>query len=56
MITLIDLAFAALQTVLKDHGPKLPAGLIEAIQAAVDAWAEHRSDVVTKAALEAQRG
>lgn len=54
-IVLLDLAFGFVDQLLKDHGQKLPAELTEAAQAAVDAWAKHRADVVTKAALEAQR-
>jgi hypothetical protein len=41
---------------MAQHGQKLPAELVAAAQSAVDAWAAHRADVVTKANLEAQRG
>jgi len=35
---------------------KLPAEVSSAVQAAIDAIAAHRKDVVTKVNLEAQRG
>lgn len=56
MITFLDLLFGLASSVLEQYGKKLPAELVSATQAAVDAWATHRSDVVTKAALEAERG
>jgi hypothetical protein len=56
LITLADLGFGLLEMLLSKHGNKLPAQLVLAAQAAVDAWAIHRADVVTKEALEAQRG
>jgi len=56
LITLADIAFGFVEMLLAKHGQKLPAELVQATQSAVDAWAKHRSDVATKAALEAQRG
>lgn len=56
MITLADIVFGFLSMFLSQHGQKLPAELVAAGQAAVDAWAAHRDDVVTQANLESQRG
>ena len=56
MISLLDMGFGLVEMLLAKHGHKLPAELVEAGQAAVDAWAKHRADVVTKANLEEQRG
>ncbi len=56
MISLADVGFGFLELLLQKHGQKLPAELVQAAQAAVDSWAQHRGDVVTKANLEAQRG
>ncbi len=56
MISLADIGFGLLEMLLSKHGRKLPAELVQAAQAAVDSWAQHRGDVVTKANLEAQRG
>lgn len=56
MITLLDVGFALVESVLSKYSGKLPAQLVTAGQAAVDAWAAHRDDVITKANLEAQRG
>jgi hypothetical protein len=50
------MAFGLLEMALQKHGMKLPAELVQAGQSAVDTWAKHRADVVTKDALEAQRG
>lgn len=55
-ITLFDLVFGFLGNILSTHKDKLPAELVSAVQAAVDSWAAHRDDLVTKANLEAQRG
>lgn len=56
MITLADIAFGFVEMLLQKHGQKLPAELVDAAQKAVDAWAAHRADAVTKENLEAQRG
>jgi len=56
MIGLLDVGFTIVESVLQKYGQKLPAELVTASQAAVDAWAAHRADVVSKANLEAQRG
>lgn len=55
---LINLGLTALQTFLggiKSIG-KAPVEVVAAVQAAVDAVAAHKDDLVTKANLEAQRG
>jgi len=54
-ITLLDLSFAFLQAILGKLKSQLPAELATAAQAAVDAWAAHKNDVITQASLEAQR-
>ncbi len=55
-VSLIDLGIALLQSFLSGTKSKLPAEVLQSVQAAVDALAAHKDDVVTKAALEAQRG
>lgn len=55
-ITLLDLGFGFLQTFLGNLKSKLPAEVATEVQAAIDAIAAHRADVITKASLEAQRG
>jgi len=56
MVSLLDIGFGLVEMVLQKYNQKLPAELVTAGQAAVDAWAAHRDDVVSKANLEAQRG
>jgi hypothetical protein len=56
MMTLVDLIFQLLAGLLASHGQQLPAEVVTASQAAVDAWEAAKSDPVTKANLEAQRG
>lgn len=55
MIPLLDVALAFLEMFLGKAGNGLPAKVIEAVTAAVDAIAAHKNDLVTAAALEAQR-
>lgn len=55
-ISLIDLGLSFLQTFLSKMKNQLPVEVAGAVQAAIDAIAAHKSDVITKAALEAQRG
>lgn len=55
-ITLIDLGFAFLQNFLGSLKSKLPAEVAAALQAALDALAAHKADLLTKANFEAQRG
>lgn len=55
-ITLLDLGLNFLETFLSNLKNKLPAEVVQAIQAAIDALVAHKDDVVTKANLEAQRG
>jgi hypothetical protein len=54
-ITLLDIAFGFLGAILKNHGQQLPAELVTSAQAAIDAWATHRADAITKAQLEQSR-
>lgn len=56
MISLLDMGFGLLELVLSKYKSKLPAELATAAQSAIDAWAAHRDDVITKDALESQRG
>lgn len=55
-ITLLDLGISFLQSFLGGLKNKLPAEIVTAVQATIDALAAHKDDVVTKANLEAQRG
>lgn len=55
-ISLIDLGLSFLETFLGKMKNQLPAEVAGAVQAAIDAIAAHKDDVITKAALEAQRG
>ena len=55
-LTLIDLGLSFLTMFLGKMSNKLPAEVSSAVQAAIDAIATHRKDVVTKVNLEAQRG
>jgi len=56
IIGAIDAAFGLLEQLLSKNKNQLPTELVTAAQKAVDAWAEHRDDLITKANLEAQRG
>lgn len=55
-ITLLDLGLSFLQTFLGNLKNKLPAEVVQSIQAAIDALVAHKDDVVTRANLEAHRG
>lgn len=56
MIPILDLGITFLQMFLGKLGNQVPAQVVEAIQAAIDALVLHHADLVTKANLEAQRG
>lgn len=56
MIELVDLGLSLFQMFLDKQKNNLPAQVIGAIQGAIDALAAHKDDLITKAALEAQRG
>lgn len=56
MIEAVDLSLTFLQLFLGKMSSKLPAQVVAAVQAAVDALAAHRTDLLTKANFEAQRG
>lgn len=55
-IELIDLGLTFLQSFLGGMKNKLPAEVVTAIQATIDALASHKQDELTKANFEAQRG
>lgn len=55
MIETVDLALGILETLLGKLKSQWPTEVATAVQAAIDAVAAHKSDLVTKAALEAQR-
>jgi hypothetical protein len=55
-ITLIDLGISFLESFLSGLKNKLPAEVVAAVQAAVDALAAHKADALTKANFESQRG
>lgn len=56
MIELVDLGVTFLQMFLGKLSNQVPAEVVAAVQAAIDALAKHKDDLITKAALEAQRG
>lgn len=56
MIELVDLGLGLLETYLGKLKSNLPVEVVTAIQAAIDALAAHKSDLITKANLEANRG
>lgn len=56
MIAILGLVLPFVQTFLTEHGQKLPAEVLGAVQTAYNALAAHRQDLITKADLEAQRG
>jgi len=53
---LIGLGIEFLQAFLSKSNSKLPAEVLSAVQSAVSALEAHHNDLITKAALEAQRG
>lgn len=55
-LVVIDLGLTFLQSFLAKTGHALPAEVVTSIEAAVVALQAHKDDLVTKAALEAQRG
>jgi hypothetical protein len=57
MILAIELALALAKPLLAQLvKSKAPQDIIDATSAAIDAWDKHRADLITKPALEAQRG
>lgn len=52
----IDMGLSALHVLLSRNKNQMPAELVEAIQATIDALNAHRDDPLTKANFEAQRG
>lgn len=56
MIELIDLGVTFLQMFLGKLSNQLPAEVLAAVEAAINALDAHKNDLITKAALEAQRG
>lgn len=55
-VPLIDLGIALLESFLGKLKSKIPLEVAQAVQAAIDALASHKNDLITKANLEAQRG
>jgi hypothetical protein len=53
---LIGLGISFLQAFLAKSQNRLPAEVLAAVEAAITALTDHQNDLVTKAALEAQRG
>jgi len=57
MLALISLALSLGETLVSELTKSgVPAQVIASIQAAVNALAAHKNDLITKANLEAQRG
>lgn len=56
MIELLDLGISLTQMFLSKLGNKVPSELVALGQAFVDAAIAHKADLITKAALEANRG
>lgn len=56
MIELIDLGMTFLEMFLGKLKTQIPAEVVTAVQAAIDALAAHKQDLISKANLEAQRG
>lgn len=54
-VPVIDLFIGLAEAFIGKTSTKLPAEVLAAVQAAIDALATHRNDVITKAAFEAQR-
>lgn len=56
-LTLIDVGLSFLQQFVNGlKTGKAPAEVIASVQAALDAIFAHKSDIITKAGLDAQRG
>ncbi len=55
-VPMISLGLSFLQAFLTHSNNQLPAEVAGAVQAAIDALTKHRDDLITKAALDAQRG
>jgi len=56
MIEIVDLGLSFLQMFLGKFKSQLPAEIVASVQAAVDALAAHKDDLITKQNLENQRG
>ena len=54
-LALLDLGLSFFNTYLAKLGHKLPAEVVAAIQAAIDAITEHQTDIISKANLEKER-
>lgn len=55
IIPLLDLGLSILEQYLGKLKDQLPEDVVAAVQAAIDALAAHKNDLVTKVNLEAQR-
>lgn len=56
MIGILSIVLPFLEAFLTEHGQKLPADILAAVEAAYKALLNHKVDLITKADLEAQRG
>jgi len=56
VITVIDIGLSFLEGYLSRLRYLLPVHVVAAVQAAIDALAAHKADLITKQNLEAQRG
>jgi len=56
VITVIDIGLSFLEGYLSRLRDQLPVHVVAAVQAAIDALAAHKADLITKQNLEAQRG
>jgi hypothetical protein len=56
MIQIVDLIGALLDGFLAKTKSQLPVTVVDAVQAAIDALAAHKDDLLTKENFEAQRG
>jgi hypothetical protein len=56
LITLIDVGASFLEMWLSKLHSQLPAQVVAAVQAAIDALIAHKNDLMTKAEWESQRG
>lgn len=56
MLALVSLGLTFLQEFLANSKNQLPAQVVASVEAAIAALAAHKADLITQAALEAQRG
>lgn len=56
MLQVVDLSLSILEGILGKLKNQVPEVVTQAVQAAIDALAAHKDDLLTKANFEAQRG